>query len=254
LAHGATVQPKPSIKLTYDIARGTKDDFLPFEPIKALHSFTLSSAVIDGTKDTLDGLESYQAASDIPALVQKQDTIAGYTWGDDTQLETIFYIKTNQSYEVTQCFVQAAFALNLSAVSSNGATFDSIDFEVRKYLGGNKTNFEVLLRSTVNTGFAQQTTTDAADIYIFKAQFSGEHISPSDTIGLYFKMNVTKVATCTYQSMLLPLFSYAVLDVTKTFYQSGMASHALPSFDNAAPAIKDQISGYPIDVFGSPQI
>lgn len=254
MAHGATVQPKPSIKLTYDIARGTKDDFLPFEPIKAMSSFTLSNAVIDGTKDTLDAIGSFQIASDIPALVQKQDTIAGYTWGDDTQLETIFFIKTNQSYEVTQCYVQAAFAMNLSAWTSNGATFDSIDFEVRKYLGGNKTNFEVLLRTTQLTGFAQQTSADAADIWIFKAQFSGEHIEPLDTIGLYFKMNVTKVATNTYQSMLLPLFSYAVLDVTKTFYQSGMASHALPSFDNAAPAIKDQIAGYPVDSFGSPVI
>jgi len=252
MPHGETVQPRISIKPTYDVARGTKDDFLPFEPIKAMHSFTLSNAVIDGTKDTLDSIGAFQIASDIPSIVQKQDTIAGYTWGDNTELETIFFMKTNSSYEVTQCYVQAAFAMNLSAVSSNGSTFDSIDFEVRKYLGGNKTNFEVLLRAQVNTGFAQQTTTDAADIYIFKAQFSGEHISPSDTIGLYFKMNITQVATNTYQAMLLPLFSYAILDVTKTFYQSGMASHALPSFDNAAPAFKDQISGYPIDSFGSP--
>jgi len=252
LPHGAI--NKISIKPTYDVARGTKDDFLPFEPIKAMHSFTLSNAVIDGTKDTLDSIESYQIASDIPSLVQKQDTIAGYTWGDDTDLETIFFIKTNQSYEVTQCFVQAAFATNLSAWTSNGVTFTSIDFEVRKYLGGNKTNFEVLLRSNTLTGFAQQGAADAGDIFIFKAQFSGEHISPSDTIGLYFKCNNTKVATCTYQSMLLPIFSYAILDVTKTFYQSGMASHALPSFDNAAPAFKDQIANYPIDIFGSPII
>ena len=254
MVHGETVTPRISIKPTYDVARGTKDDFLPFEPIKALSSFTLSSAVIDGTKDTLDSIGAFQIASDVPALVQKQDTIAGYTWGNDTELETIFFIKTNQSYEVTQCYVQAAFAMNLTAFTDNGSTFDSIDFEVRKYLGTNKTNFEVMLAATQNTGFAQQVTTDAADIWIFKAQFSGEHISPSDTIGLYFKMNVTQVATNTYQSMLLPLFSYATLDVTKTFYQSGMASHALPSFDNAAPAFKDQISGYPIDSFGSPII
>lgn len=254
MPHGATGQPRISIKPTYDVARGTKDDFFPFEPIKALSSFTLSSAVIAGDQDTLDSITSYQVAADIPALVQKQDTIAGYTWGDNTQLETIFFIKTNSSYEVTQCFVQAAFAMNLTAWTDNGATFTSIDFEVRKFLGGNKTNFEVLLRRTVDTGFAEQVGADAADIYIFKAQFSGEHISPSDTIGLYFKCNVSQTATNTYQSMILPLFSYAVLDVTKTFYQSGMASHALPSFDNAAPAFKDQISGYPIDSFGSPII
>jgi len=252
LPRGDPVGQKISIKPVYDVSRGTKDDFLPFEPIKALSTFTLSSAVIDGIKATLDGIESYQIASDIPTIIQKQNTIGGYTWGDSTQLETIFYIKTNQSYEVTQCYVQAAFAMNLTAWTDNGSTFTSIEFEVRKYLGGNLTNFEVLLRGVQNTGFAQQVGTDAADIWIFKAQFSGEHISPQDTIGLYFKMNVTKVGTNTYQSMILPLFSYAVTDVTKPFYQSGMASHALPSFDNAAPAFKDQIANYPLDGWGSP--
>ena len=54
--------------------------------------------------------------------------------------------------------------------------------------------------------------------------------------------------------MMLSLFSVATVDVTTECYQSGMASHALPSFDNDAPAFKDQISGYPIDSFGSPII
>jgi len=246
-------QGKISIKPVYDVSRGTKDDFLPFEVLKPLHSFTLSSAVIGGNNETLDGIGAYQIASDIPTIIQKQDTIGGYTFGDDTDLETILFLKTNQSYEVTQCYIQAAFATNLSAWTSNGVTFDSVDFEVRKYLGTNKTNFEVMLRSTFNTGFAQQVGTDAADIFILKAQFSGESIKPQDKIGLYFKCNNTKVATCTYQSMLLPLFSYAVTDVTKPFYQSGMASHALPSFDNAAAAFKNQIANYALDDFGSPR-
>jgi len=251
---GDTQVGKVSIKPTYDVSSGTKDDFLPFEPIRAMHSFTLSNAVIAGTTETLDGITSYQIASNIPAIIQKQDTIAGYTWGDNTQLETIFFLKNNQSYEVTQCFVQAAFAMNLSAFTDNGATFTSIDFEVRKYLGTNLTNYDIMLRQTQSTGFAEQTGTDAADIYIFKAQFSGVSISPQDKIGLYFKCNVSQTATNTYQSMILPLFSYAITDVTKTFYQSGMASHTLPSFDNAAPAFKDHISGYPIDVFGSARV
>lgn len=254
MAHGATVPSRVSIKPTYDVARGTKDDFYPFELLKASHTFTISNAVIGGTTQTLDSIEAMQAAADIPALVQKQDTIGGYTFGDDTDLETIFFLQTNQSFEITQCFVQAAFATNLSAWTSNGVTFDSIDFEVRKYLGANLTNFEVMLRQTQNTGFAQQGAADAADIYIFKAQFGGESISPQDKIGLYFKCNNTKVATCTYQSMMLPIFPYTVTDYTKPFYQSGMASHALPSFDNAAPAFKNAIAGYPIDIFGSVQL
>ena len=127
MVHGDTTTPKVRIKPVYNISQGTKDDFLPFEPIKALSSFTLSSAVIDGTKDTLDTIGAFQIASDVPALVQKQDTIAGYTWGNDTELETIFFVKTNQSYEVTQCYVQAAFALNLTAFTDNGSTFNSID-------------------------------------------------------------------------------------------------------------------------------
>ena len=249
-----SVLNKLSIKPVYDVARGTKDDFFPFEIIKASHTFTLSNAVIGGVTETLDGIVANQISSDVPALVQKQDTIGGYTFGDDTDLETIFFVKTNQSYEVTQCFVQAAFALNLSAFTDNGTTFNSIDFEVRKYLGTSLTNYDVLLTSNTPTGFSQQTGANEADIFIFKAQFSGESISTVDKIGLYFKCNNTKVGANTFQSMMLPIFPYTNTDYTKTFYQSGMASHALPSFDNAAPAFKHLISGYPIDVFGAPII
>jgi len=254
MAHGDTGSAKISIKPVYDIAVGSKDSFLPFELSKAMHTFTLSNAVISMPTTILDSITAYQIANLIPSLVQKQDTIGGYTFGDDTDLETIFFLKPNASFEITQCFIQAAFATNLSARSSNGVTFDSVEMQVRKYLGTSLENYEVIASVKQNTGFAQQVTTDAADIWIFQAQFSGASIKASDTIGIYFKCNNTKVATCTYQSMMLPLFSFTVTDVTKTWYQSGLANHALPSFDNAAPAFKDAISGYPIDVFGSPQL
>jgi len=243
-----------SVKPVYNIAQGTKDDFFPFELLKDSKTITYSSAIIKGDTKTLDSIVSNQIAADFPSLVQKQDTIGGYTFGDDTDLETIMFMKNNSAYEVTQCFVQAAFCTYISADTSNGVTFDSIDFEVRKYLGGNLSNYDVIVKENHLTGFSQITDVDIPDIYIFKAQFGGESIDPSDTIGLYFKCNNTQVATNTYQSMLLPYFSYTKTDYTKTWYQSGMASHALPSFDSAAPAFKHELQNWPIDIFGSPRI
>jgi len=248
MAHG---QNQLSIKPVYNIAQGTKDEFYPFEILRDALTFTYSNATIKGITETLDGVTAYQIASDIPTIIQKQDVIGGITYGDNTDLETIFYLKQNTPYEVTQCYVQAAFATNLTAFTDNGVTFDSVEFEVRKYLSTNLSNYEVIVSAKANTGFAQMVGIDAASVFIFKAQFSGESIMPTDKIGLYFKCNNTQVATNTYQSMFLPYYSFTKTNFTKTWYQSGMASHALPSLDAAAPAFKHTIVNYPIDMFGS---
>ena len=241
-----------SIKPVYNVAQGTKDTFMPFELLKDSSTFTYSSATIKGVTDTLDTIVSYQTSDGFPSLVQKQDTVGGYTFGDDTDLETIIYIKSNSDYEVTQCFVQAAFATNITAYTDNGVTFDSVDFEVRAYEGTTKENYNVILKKKFLTGHAQMTGADAATIFILKAQFSGESVRSSDTIGLYFKCNNTKVITNTYQSMMLPLFSFTKTDYTKTWYQSGLANHLMPSFNAAKQPFKHEMKSYPLDDFGNP--
>ncbi len=244
---------KLSIKPTFDVGADRKPDFYPFNLLKDSSTFTYSNATIKGNTKTLDSLTSYQITDGAPHLIQKQDTIGGYTFGDDTDLETIFFMKDFKPYEVTQCFVQAAFATNITAYTDNGVTFDSIDFEVRKYLGTNLTKYDTILKSNTLTGFSQMTGADAASVFIFQAQFGGQSIETSDTIGLYFKCNNTKVITNTYQSMLLPLFSFTKTDYTKVFFESGLIGHALPSFDAAQQSLKHELPNYRIDTFGAPK-
>jgi len=243
---------KMSIKPVYDIASGTKLHWYPFEIQKSSKTFTYSSSTVLGKKTTLDGLtnEAYQLTDDIPAKVEKQDTVGGYSFGDDTDLETILYIKPNSAFEITQCFIQAAFAMNISAWTDNGVTFDNVEFEIRLYNGTQATKYNVIANGKQATGHNQLAAT-GTDVYIFQAQFSGESIIPSDTIGIYLKCNNTQVATNTFQSMLLPFFSFTETDYTKTWYQSGMMSHALPSFNAAAAAFKHELHGWPIDTFGA---
>lgn len=243
---------KVSIKPVYDIARGTIDQFFPFDCPLASTTFTLSNATIESESDTLDSVTAYQATDGIPHLIQKQNTVGFYTAGDDTDFERIFFLKQNASYEVTQCFLQFACATVLSAHTSNGVTFDSVEVEVRAYAGSSKTKFATVVKKKFETSFAQQTGTDAADIKIIQLQFSGESVKASDTIGIYIKCNNTKVATCTYQSGIMPLFAFTVTDYTKPYYQSGLMGHALPSFDAAAPAFNNQLRNWPIDTFGAP--
>ena len=243
---------KLSIKPTYNVSQGTINEFLPFNCPLASTTMTLSSCVIGMPSDTLDSVTAYKTSSGFPQLIQKQDTVGFYTAGDDTDFERVIFIKNNVAFEVTQCFLQFAVGTVLSAYTSNGVTFDSVEVEVRAYDGNNKTNYTVAAKKKFETGFSQQTGTDAGDIYICQLQFSGASVKSSDTIGVYIKCNNTKVATCTYQSGLLPLFAFTVTDYTKPFFVSGMVTHMLPSFNAAAAAFKHELTNYPVDTFGAP--
>jgi len=242
---------KVSIKPVYNVAQGTNLEFLPFDLGLASSTMTLSTAVITTPTKTLDTITAEQVTSGFPALVQKQDTVGFYNQGDDTQFERILFIKSNFAYEVTQCFLQFAMGMVLTAWTSNEASFDSIDVEVRVYDGTQTTSYITIAKKTFTTGFANQVGTDAGDIYIVQMQFSGEHVKSNDTIGIYIKTNVTQVATNTYRVGLLPLFPFTITDYTKPFYQSGLASHTMPSFDAAQQAFKNMKPNYPLDIFGA---
>jgi len=258
---GAIIPPtesalnKLSIKPVYDIAAGAKLHWFPFELQKSSAPLTggYAASTILGTTRTLDSITAYQITDEIPSFIQSQDTVDGFSFGDNTDLETIMFMQPNSAFEITQCFIQAAFAMNISAFTDNGVTFDDVTYEVRLYNGANLSKYSTVANAAVSTGHNQRVAT-GADIFILQAQFSGVSIKPSDTIGLYFKCNNTQVATNTFQSMLLPYFSFTETDFTKTWYQSGMMSHTLPSFDGAAPAFKNELQNWPIDDFGSPRV
>lgn len=243
---------KLTIKPVYDIAVGQKSLFYPFTVMRASQVLTggYAASTILGNTETLDSITSYEITSDWPEIVQKQDTIQGYSWGDDTDLEVIFFMRPRYSFEIVNCFIQAAFAMNISAYTDNGVTFDSVDFEVRKYHGNNTTNYDQVLRKNFVTGHNQREAT-GADIFLLQTSFQSESVDPSDTLGLYFKCNNTKVITSTYQSLMLPWFSWTETDNTKSFYQSGVMSHELPSFDAAALPFKHELQNWPIDIFGA---
>jgi len=243
---------KLTIKPVYDISSGRKNYFYPFTVMRASQALTggYAASTILGNTDTLDTITSYEITSDWPEIVQKQDTIQGYSWGDNTDLEVIFYMRPRYSFEIVNCFIQAGFAMNISAYTDNDVTFDSVDFEVRKYRGENTANYYKMATKNFATGHNARTAT-GADIYLLQTSFQAESIDPSDTIGIYFKCNNTQNATNTYQSLILPWFSWTETDNTKSFYKSGLMSHELPSFDAAALPFKHELQNWPIDTFGA---
>jgi len=247
-------QNKFTIKPVFDIAKGATVDFIPFELPKAMQDLTgnLSGSTILTATRALDTITAYQSTSGLPRIWSKQNTIGGFSFGDDTQLETTIFIQPKSSHEITQCFVSAAFAMNISAHTSGNFSFDSLDFEARVYLGGSLTKYETIFKTKAITGHGNLAAT-GSQIYIFQGQFGGMSMDPKDTLGLYFKMNTT-VDTGTRQELLLPAFSWSVTDTYKFYYQSGMIGHTIPSLNAAAQVFKNQKRGYDIDVFGAAAI
>jgi len=245
-------QNKISIKPVYNVAQPIMPSFQPFEQSLAQKTFTYSSAVVTSPTETLDSLTAYQIANGFPKVLQKLNTIPLLTNGDDTALETIFYFKPNQNFEITQCFLQFAVGMYLSAWTSNGATFTDLDVEVRVYQGTEKTKYITVAAQKFSTGFSEQGGADAGDVFICQMQFSGVSVSAQDTIGIYIKATVAQDATNTFQCGILPFYSFSPEDVTKSFYESGIVTHAMPSLNASAQAFKHEIQNFPLDSFGAP--
>jgi len=241
-----------SIKPVYNVSEGTNQLWFPFQTPKAYKDVTYSAGVMKGGTETLDTIESYETTSDLPSSLSKFDTVGLYTWGDDTDMDVIFYIKPRLPFEVTQCFVQAMFGFNVSAWTSGGFAMGDILMEVLLFHNTELTSYNSIFKKTFATGHAELGATGLQQ-FLLQGAFSGESIDPSDKIGLHFKMIPGgDLADGTYQSGLFPLYAWNVTNTEKLFYESGMMSHMLPSLDAANQAFKHQMASSPIDIFGDP--
>jgi len=243
---------KFSIKPVYDVAHGTNQLWFPFQLPLAYKDLTYSTAVMKGGTQTLDGVTSYETTSDLPSSLSKFDTVGMYNFGDDTNMNVIFFIKPRSPFEVTQCFIQCMLGFNVSSWTSGGFGMGNIVLEILLFHGTDISSYNSIFKKTFVTGHADLAAT-GTQLYNLQGAFSGESIDPIDKIGIHLKMEPSgDLADGTYQSGLLPLYAWNVTNTEKLFYESGMMSHALASLDSAQQAFKHQMSSSPLDIFGDP--
>jgi len=243
---------KLSIKPVYNVSQGAITDFVPLEAQLALVSFNYPDTTIAINTETLDSVTAYQSTSGTNRVLSNIDTISGYSFGDDTQLDYIMFVKPFSSFEITQCFINAAFTLNVSAYTSGDFSMDSIDLDVLSFDGTSTASSKTIFNTRFTTGFGNLTAA-GTQTYIMQAQFGGNSIKASDKLGFRFRMNVS-VGVGTRQELLLPFFYWTATAGNKKMYESGISTHMLPSFDAAQAAFKDQLRSFPIDTFGAPII
>lgn len=240
---------KLSIKPTYNVSQGTINNFVPLDIQKDLVSFNYPDTTILTATETLDGVTSYQSTDGLSRVLTNLDLISGYSFGDDTQLDFIQFVKPFSSFEVSQCFINAAFTMNVSAYTSGNFSFDSLDLDVLIFDGTNIASSKSAYNQTFVTGHGNLAAV-GSQTYILQAQFGGLSVKQSDKIGFRFRMN-TSVGVGTRQELLLPFYSWTPTAGNKKFYESGISTHALPSFNNAQAALKHQVRGFPVDGFGA---
>jgi len=241
-----------SIKPVYDVAHGTNQLWFPFQLPLAYKDLTYSSATMKGLTETLDSVTAYETTSDMPSTLSKFDTVGMYTFGDDTEMDVMFFIKPRSPFEVTQCFVQAMLGFNVSAWVSGNFNMGAIVMEVLLFHNTQLSSYNSIFKKTFETGHANLGAT-GLQLFNLQGSFSGESIDPSDKIAIHLKMNTTGSQTDgTFQSGLLPLYAWNITNTEKLFYESGMMSHMLPSLDAAQQTFKHQMSSSPIDIFGDP--
>lgn len=241
---------KLSIKPTYNISQGAVIDFVPLDIQRDMVSFNYPSTTVLTNTETLDSITSYQSTSATNRILTNIDTVSGYSFGDDTQLDFILFVKPFSSFEILQCFINAGFTLNVSAYTSGNFSFDSVQLDVLLFNGTETASTQNVFNTTFTTGHGNLTAA-GTQTYIVQAQFGDVSIRPFDKIGFRFRMNVS-VGVGTRQELLLPFYSWSATSGNKKFYESGISTHALPNFDNAAPALKNQMRSFPIDTFGAP--
>jgi len=243
---------KLSIKPTYNISQGAIIDFVPLQVQANMRSFNYPDTTVLTATETLNGITSYQTTNGTNRLYSNIDTISGFDFGEDTQMDFIQFIKPFSSFEITQCFINAGFTMEVSARSAGTYTFTSIDLDVLLFDSTGITSRRTIFNTRFETGHAGLAAT-GTETYIVQAQFGDVSIRPSDKIGFRFRSNVTE-GTGDYHMLMLPFYYWSPTSGNKIGYESGITTHALPDFDNAAPAIKNQIRSYPIDTFGAPQL
>jgi len=241
-----------SIKPVYNVAQGTKDNWYAFQTPLAYKDVTYSAGTMKGTTETLDSVTSYETTADLPSGLSKFDTVGMYNFGDDTNMDVIFFIKPRSPFEVTQCYIQAMFGFNVSVWTSGNFNMGALVLEVLLFHNTETSSYNSIFKKTFETGHVDLAATGLQQ-FLLQGSFAGDSIDPNDKIGLHFTMNTTGNQTDgTFQSGLFPLYAWNVTNTEKLWYESGMMSHALPSLNSALPAFKNQMGSSPLDVFGDP--
>lgn len=241
-----------SIKPIYDVAHGTNQQWFPFQLPLAYKDVTFSNGTMKGLTETLNSVTAYETTSDLPSTLAKFDTVGMYDFGDDTNMDVIFFVKPKSPFEVTQCFISAMFGMNVSVWTSGNFNMGSILLEILLFHNTELTSYNTIFKRTYETGHADLAAT-GLQLFNLQGSFSGDSIDTSDKIGMHFKMTTTGSQTDgTFQSGLFPLYPWNITNTEKLWYESGLMSHALPSLDSALQAFKHQLSSSPIDVFGDP--
>jgi len=241
---------KLSIKPTYNISQGAIKDFVPLQVQSDMRSFNYPDTTVLTATETLDSITSYQTTDATSRLLSNIDTISGFDFGTDTQMDFIQFVKPFASFEILQCFINAGFTMEVSARSAGSFSLDSIQLDVLLFDNTGIASRETVFNTTFITGHAALSAV-GTQTYIVQAQFGDVSIRPFDKIGFRFRSNVT-VGTGDYHMLLLPFYYWSPTSGNKIGYESGISTHALPDFDNAAPALINQKRSFPIDTFGAP--
>ncbi len=240
---------------TYDLSNYGKDLFIPLNDAGTnTQTFTNSSAtIIRNQLDLLGGTDNGVEVYDYPSVIANEDTLVMWHAGNDTQFSRTYRYSPDAQAIITKLYLNIAFALNISAFTDNGVTFNSVDVTVTERANDDGTGDRQLFTQTYPTGHNQLGAT-GTDIFILSAVVGDLVIKKNLPLDILFVTNMTKVGTNTRQEGIVPFFSWNPVSAVKPYSLSGYGLHVMTSYDNAQPILRQDIKGFTQNIFGTSRV
>ena len=149
-----------------------------------------------------------------------------------------------------------AFIINISSFTSGTLLFDSVDVSITQRQNDDGRGDKVLFQNTFATGHGTLAAA-TADIFILSAVFGDLNLTKNLPLDFRFEINVTEASKMyTYQTGIVPFFSYNPTTGVKPYSLSGIGLHVNADFDNAQLVMRKAGSttkNYFINDFGTPK-
>ncbi len=183
-------------------------------------SITISGLVTELRRSTQNPNGNQAVDEGIVQIFSNLNTLHYHQTADDTDFDTTFAWTPPVTGMVDKMFFNICLLLHVTALSSNGVTFDAVSVEMQEQ--GTETQ---LFRGVFQTGFAQATSDEDVDVFVLAEAVADQRIRvrAGATIDIRVRTHTTQVATNTFEMGLVDLFPLTLDTDSKFLNQSGIA-------------------------------
>lgn len=242
---------------TYNLAEYGKDLFIPLTSSVGANTRTIANnnaTILRNTFTAGAAATTGEEIDDYPTVIANEDTLTMCHDGNDASYDRVFRYNPDAQARLSKIYMNVAFSVVMSAFTSGTLQFDSVDVTVTERENDSGIGDKIVFSNTFATSHGTIGAIDVADIFILSAVFGDIDLTKNLPLDFRFEINVTEASKVyTYQTGIIPFFSYNPVSAVKSYSLSGLGMHLNTDLDNAQTVLRKAglgTKGYFINDFG----